>query len=146
MLAILLCAVVGADSDVEPKPKTKPATPPSMVQVYLSGDRLVSRTEVTVTKKVPVKKTVANKGGKTEEVVQLVAVPELRVVEIFHSLTTLEAKTAGGKALDVEEVKKRLLRPQVVVMSGDGKAIAQAFLDALDKETIVLVPRQVRPK
>jgi len=136
MFAIVLCAVaVSAD----PEPPTQ-KEPPRFVLVKLEGDQLVSRATVPVSRAVKVKKEFNNNGKiEVREVVEYVT--EMRVIERAWDLKNVTVTTAGGKKLDLDAVKKRLTKPQVVVFSGDGKAVDESYLKVLDKDALVIVPK-----
>lgn len=139
MIAIVLCALA-VSADVEPQ---APKAPPRLILVKLDGDRLVSR--VTVTEVVPVtRKVEVNNNGKIE--VREVTAYETRLRVVEHAIETKKATitTAGGKKLSLDDLKKRLAKPQVVVVSGDGKPIDEAYLKVLDRDAIVIVPEAAK--
>jgi len=136
MFAIVLCALA-VSADPEP---AVPKEPPMMVLVTLRGDQLVNRTTVTAYKAVQVKEKYDN-NGKTEERVVTKYVAETQVIERAWDLTKVTVTTAGGKKLDADAVKKRLTKPQVVIVSGNGKPIDEAYLKVLDKDALVIVPQ-----
>jgi hypothetical protein len=135
MLAILMCGLAVA-ADVEP-PASK--TAPQLLLVTLRGDQLVHR--VTVIRYVPVQKTVTvNVNGKLEARTVTENVAEQRTEEHAIDLKKATVRTAGGKKLDLDAVKKRLEKPQVVVLSADGKAVHEAYLKVLNREALVVTP------
>jgi len=141
MLALLLTALaVGAD--VEPP---SPKEPPRLILVTLKGNQLVSR--VKVTEAVPVQTTErVNVNGKLQERTVTRLVTRIRTVETAYDLDKATFSTVGGKKLDADAVKKRLAKPQVIVTSGDGKPIDEAYLRVLDKDTIVMTPDVAKKK
>ena len=139
MFAILLCGLTVA-ADVEP-PASK--EPPRLLLVTLQGDQLVSR--VTVTSAVPVQKTITvNVNGKPETRTVTEYVTQLRTVEHAIDLKKSTVRTVGGKKLDLDAVKKRLVKPQVVVVSADGKAVNEAYLKVLDKDALIVTPEAAK--
>jgi len=136
MFAILLSALAVAADDVEPPQK---APPPRFVLVTLKDDHLVHRAIVPVT--VAVKRKVeVDVNGKKEarEVVEYQTRMEWHEQKWEVKKATIT--TAGGKKLGLDDLKKRLAKPQVVFVSGDGKAVDEAYLKLLDKDAIVVVP------
>src|SRR4051794_32230535 len=124
MLAILLSALAVAADDVEPP--VQKDSPPRFVLVALKGDQLVHRATVTVS--MPVRKKVeveVNGKKETREVTEYVT--EARVIEQKWDAKKATITTAGGKKLGLDDLKKRLARPRVVVVSGDGKAVDEAY-------------------
>jgi len=139
MFAIVLCAAA-VSADPEPYALKEP---PRLVLVKLEGDQLVTR--ITVAETVPVtKKVEVNNNGKIEvrEVTEYVT--RMRLVTQAWDLKKVKVTTAGGKKLDLDSVKKGLANPQVVVVSGDGKPIDEAYLKVLDKDAIVIVPEAAK--
>jgi len=134
MLALLLTALaIGAD--VEPA-TTGP--PPLFVNASLKDDRLVSRK--TVTEHVPQTRTEeVNVNGKIEKRTVTVLVPVMKVVEQAWDLKKATIKTAGGKKLDLDALKKLMDKPRAVIVSSDGKAVPESYLKLLDKDAIVIV-------
>jgi len=107
--------------------------------VKLQGDKLVHRT--TVTEFVPVTKEIeVDDNGKKVKKQITEYQTRLRQVEVTFDPKKAAIATAGGKKLNLDDLKKRLARPQVVVVSGDGKAVDEAYLKLLDKDAIVIVP------
>jgi hypothetical protein len=51
--------------------------------------------------------------------------------------------TPDGKQLPIDEVWKRLKKDTVVLVSGDGNTPAQAYLKAVNPETLVLIAPQM---
>jgi len=135
MLAILLTTLAVA-ADVEPAQK---GAAPRFVLVALKGDQLVNRTAVTVM--VPVTRQVeVEVNGKKETRTVTEIVPQMQMSEQKWDVKKATITTAGGKKLGLDDLKKRLAKPQVVLVSGDGKAVDEAYLKLLDKDAIVVVP------
>ena len=132
MFVILLGALaLGADADA-PKP------PPRILTASVKDDKLVSKLVYTVMMVVPVTRK-ENQNGKEVEVTTTELVPQQRTdVETFD-LKKATFSTAGGKKLDLDAVKKRLEKPQPVVLSGDGKAVDESYLKLFDKDALVIV-------
>jgi hypothetical protein len=139
MFAILLSALAVA-ADVEPP---APKEPPRLVLVTLKGDQLVTRVTVLSTKPVQVKEKYEVNGNVRERTVTKY-VTQTQVVEQAFDLKKATFSTVGGKKLDADAVKKRMTKPQVIVTSGDGKAIDEAYLKVFDKDTIVMVPEAAK--
>jgi len=146
MFAILLSVLASADLELAAQKKVEekeePAgqkAPPRFVLVKLQGDKLVHRT--TVTEFVPVTKEIeVDDNGKKVKKQITEYQTRLRQVEVTFDPKKAAIATAGGKKLNLDDLKKRLARPQVVVVSGDGKAVDEAYLKLLDKDAIVIVP------
>jgi len=142
MLVILLSALAVAADDVEPPVQKSVA--PRLVLVALKGDQLVHRAVVTVS--VPVSKAVeVEMNGKKVTRVVTEYVQEQRTVELAWDAKKATITTAGGKKIDFDDLKKRLPKPRMVVVSGDGKAVDDAYLKLLDKDAIVIVPEKPNP-
>jgi hypothetical protein len=136
MFALLLTALaVGAD--VEPATKGEP---PLFVNGSVKDDKLVSRKAVIVYK-TETRFEEVNENGKIVKRAVTVQVPVMQMVELAWDLKKATIKTAGGKKLDLDALKKLLDKPRVVIVSSDNKAVGDAYLKLLDKEAIVIVPQ-----
>jgi hypothetical protein len=134
MLAVLLSALA-VSADPEPAPRS---AEPCVLTASVQGDKLTLR--VTQAFQVHVEEMVkVEKNGKAEEVKVNKVRPEMRTIQYQRDLKAATFTTAGGKKLTLDDVRKRLDRPQPVVVSGDGKAVGAAFLKLFDKDAIVVV-------
>jgi len=128
---MLMCALV-ASADAEAK-----SPPPTILIASIKGDELVSRVNVPAEAPVTVVKEV-EKDGKKEKV----TVTEIRVVtrtiDRRRDLKKATIMTAGGKKLTLEDARKRLAKPQPIVLSGDGKEVDAASLKLFDKAALVI--------
>jgi hypothetical protein len=138
MFALVLAALAVADAPkVEPAPAAS-TQPPRIVTARVKGDNLVSVQPVVVQKPVRVKVEVENNGKiEVREVTQLVT--ETKMVEQTWSLKKATAITAGGKKIDLDDLKKKLAKAQPIVLSADGKAVDASYLKLFDKDAIVIV-------
>jgi len=142
MFALLLAAVaVGADVE----PATKGGGPPLFVIASVKDDKLVRRMAI-VSYKAETRTVEVNVNGKIEKQNVTVQVPVWQMIEQAWDLKKGTAKTAGGKKLDLDALKKLMEKPRVVIVSSDGKAVDDAYLKLLDKEAIVIVAPQVADK
>jgi len=141
MFAIVL-GVLCVAADAEPS-ASKEA--PRLVLMKLEGDHLIYHTTVaTVT---PVQKTIeVDDHGKKVTRIVTEYVTQMQQVTVKMDPKRATITTAGGKALDLDALKKRLAKPQVVVLSGDGKPIDGAYLKVFDKDAIVIVPKPDKGK
>jgi len=143
MFAILLAAVaLTADETPAPKDSPKEAAakaPPRIITASVKGDKLV--TQATVTQVVPVPVTVKEKTkeGKEVDVTRVTMKTETRTIEQSYDLKKATATTAGGKKISLDDLKKKLARPQAIVVSADGNAVDEAYLKLFDKDVIVIV-------
>jgi hypothetical protein len=132
MFVILLGALaLGAGADA-PKPS------PRIVTASVKDDWLVCKTTQNVA--IPVITTQkVNNNGKEEDVTTYSTRIEMRTLEQAFELKKASFSTAGGKKLDLDAAKKRLEKPQPVVLSGDGKAVDESYLKLFDKDALVIV-------
>ena len=94
----------------------------------------------TVTHAVPVQKIIAvNINGQV--VNKVVTEYETRTVEVTIMLPVADTRiiTAGGKQIPIDELWKRVKADSVIVLSGNHDAPSQAYLRALNPETIVFI-------
>lgn len=141
MYAILLCALLAGDVDVEPKGGTSRKPAPLLVSLHVKGDKLVHHETRTVTRTVLVQKQqIVN--GQTVTIEEAIPVTSMVTVELAWDLKKAAA-TAGGKNLDLADLKKKLDKPTLVVISSDGKPIDSAYLNLFAKDTIVIVAPQL---
>jgi hypothetical protein len=139
MFVILLGAIaLGAEADEAPK------VPPRILTASVKDDQLVSKMVVTVVVPVTIKQKV-NNNGKEEEVPVTSYKSEQRTIEQKYDLKKATFSTAGGKKLDLDAVKKRLAKPQPVVVSGNGKAVDASYLKLFDKDALVIVVPMPEP-
>jgi hypothetical protein len=139
MFAIVLCALAAAADD---QPEYK--QPPALLLVKLDGDMISYRFYAAVSRAVKKVVEVDDNGKKVKkEVIEHQTGMEL--VENRFDLKKAKFSTAGGKKLDLEAVKKRLAKPQVVAMAMGYKPVDEAFLKVLDKDAIVIVPEKPKP-
>jgi hypothetical protein len=135
--ALLLPALFALAADAEPPTPPKGAAP-QFAYVKASGGRLTRTVQVMVPR-VVLRTVVKEVGGKkiTEKVkaVEYIGVMETAVVMVDG--TTFS--TAGGKKLEKEAALKALAKPQVVLLSFDGKPVDKAYLKAMKSDTIVVV-------
>jgi len=132
----VLC--VAADAEAEVK------LPPSLLLVKLDGDMISFRYPAAVHRAVKKVVEVDDNGKKVKKEV-FEHVTGMEMVEHKWDLKKAKVTTAGGKKLDLDAVKKRLAKPQVVVLSVDSKPVDEAYLKALDKDTLVIVPEKHKP-
>jgi hypothetical protein len=138
MFAILLGALIAADVPVEPAKDAPKAQAPVILTASVKGEQLVSQRQVTVAVPVTVqKKTIVN--GQEQVVTVTEYRTELRMQERAWDLKKATFSTAGGKKLDLDDLKKQLDKPRPIVFSSDGKAIDAAYLKLFDKDAIVIV-------
>jgi hypothetical protein len=71
-------------------------------------------------------------------VTENVFVPEERTTQI--DATNSRVITPDGKQLPIDEVWKRLKANTVVLVSADGNTPAAAFLQALNAQTLIIIP------
>jgi hypothetical protein len=134
MFALLLTALaVGAD--VEP---ATTGQPPLFVTASVKDDRLVRRIAIT-SYKAETRAVEVNVNGKIEKRTETVQVPFMQMIEQAWDLKKATVKTAGGKKLDLDALKKLLDKPRAVIVSSDGKAVPESYLKLLDKDAIVIV-------
>jgi hypothetical protein len=137
---------VSADVELvaQKKEEAAPKSPPYFFTVMLEGDVLVHR--ATVTEYVPVVKEIEvdDNGKKVKKQVQEF-VPRTREIKVTFDPKKASIATAGGKKLDLDALKKRIKKSQIVVVSGDYKPVDEAYLKLLDKDTIVIVPEKPKP-
>jgi len=148
MTLLVSCALVGSAADDGPKKDADPTTkaPPRLLVVRLKGDALVSQYVVTEVVPVTVTEKVKTNQGDVDRTVTRY-VPQMRTVEQSFDLKAVTVTTAGGKRLSAEEVRNRLgTRPQAVATSGDGQPIDQVYLDALGRDTLVIMTPRVEKK
>jgi hypothetical protein len=138
MFAILLGALIAADVPVEPAADAPKGQPPRILTASVKGEQLVSRQKVTVTVPITVQeKIVVN--GQEQVVTKTAYRTEERMQELTWDLKKATISTAGGKKLDLDDLKKQLDKPRPIVFSSDGKAIDAAYLKLFDKDVIVIV-------
>jgi len=134
MLVILLSALAVA-ADVEPAAK---AEPPRILTASVKDGKLVSRLRQNVV--VPVTTAQKVRKGDTEEVVYVTSYRrETRTIDLAFDLKKATMRTAGGKKLDLDALKKKLDKPQPVVVSADGREVDESYLKLFDKDVIVIV-------
>jgi len=136
MLAMLMCALVAAAAD-EAEP-ARNAPPPVILNAAIKGDDLVSRFTATSLVPVSVIKEV-ERNGRVEKITATELRAVIRTIENKLDLRKATITTAGGKKLTLEDARKRLEKPQPIVLSSDGKAVDAAFLKLLDKDALVIV-------
>lgn len=139
MLSLLLVACLAdpatepADPTIEPK-----GAPPMLMAARIKDGKLMS----SVMKAVPVTKQVVvevEEGGVKKKVIQTVTEYVMVAEEHAFDLKGATITTADGKKLTPEAAAKRLTKTSVVVISTDGKAVHAGYLQALKKDTIVIV-------
>jgi len=135
MLVILMAALAVAADD-KPAPSKEP---PRIVKASIKDDKLVVHTTVTVSVPVTVVEKVKTKEGKELEVTKTMVKSETRTVEQSYDLKKATATTAGGKKISLDDLKKKLEKPQAIVLSADGNAIDESYLKLFDKDVIVIV-------
>jgi hypothetical protein len=139
MFVILLGAIaLGADADEAPK------APPRILTASVKDDQLVSKVVIPVVVPVTIRQKV-NNNGKEEEVTVTTYRTETRTIEQKWELKKSTFSTAGGKKLDLDAVKKRLAKPQPVVLSTTGKAVDESYLKLFDKDALVIVVPMPEP-
>jgi hypothetical protein len=117
--------------------------PPPVFKVVNSTDKNkgVIAFRYTVNRAVPVQKeiVVIENGQQVKRtVVEHVWVAEERLMQIDAAKSRII--TPDGKQLPIDEVWNRVKANSVVVVSGNGQPPAQAYLRALNAETIVIIP------
>jgi len=140
MFAILL-SVLAVSADAQPEVKF----PPSLLLVKLDGDAITFRYPSAVHRAVKKVVEVEENGKKVKKEV-IEHVTGMEMVEHRRDLSRATVTTAGGKKLDLDAAKKRLAKPQVVVLSHDYKPVEEAYLKALDRDTLVIVPEKPKPE
>jgi hypothetical protein len=136
----IFLALVAGTAGAEEKAREKHGPPPRFFTV-LGVDRqkdefeLVDRTVRFVSEGV-VFNTEADK--KPAVVTKLMPVYEERVAGTVD-LKSAEVLEAGGRELGNDEVWKRIALGKTVVVSADGQTIDSAYLNALAKDTLVIV-------
>jgi len=134
MLVILLSALA-VSGDPEPAPRS---AEPCVLTASVKDDKLTLRvTQVFMT--YVEEKVKAEKNGKEEEATVKKIHPQRRTVQYQRDLKEATFTTAGGKKLSLDDVRKRLDKPQPVVVSGDGRAVDAEFLKLFDKDAVVVV-------
>jgi hypothetical protein len=123
-----------------------PSGPPPVFKVVHGADKAKGQIIFleTVTKTLPVQKQieVIMNGVKVKQLVtELVLVQETRTTAVDAAKSRVI--TPDGKQLPIDEVWKRLKQNTVVVISGDGNTPAQAYLRALNPETLVVIAPQM---
>jgi predicted P-loop ATPase/GTPase len=131
-----------------------PAGPPPVFKVVNAADKTKGLIEFieTVTRVVPEQRevfkeiVVVKDGVQVKEVVKekvsvYVPVTEQRIVMIDAAKSRVI--TPDGKQLPIDEVWKRLKKDTVVLVSSDGNTPAQAYLKALNQETLVVIAPQI---
>jgi hypothetical protein len=147
MFAILL-SVLAASPDAEfvaqKKEEAAPKSPPYFMRVTLEGGLLVHRATVTESRPVS-KEIVVDDNGKKVKKLLTEYVTQMREIKVTFDPKKASIATAGGKKLDLDAVKKRFAKPQIVVVSADYKPIDETYLKLLDKDAIVIVPEKPKP-
>jgi len=139
MFVILLGAIaLGADADEAPK------APPRILTASVKDDQLISKVVVPVVVPVTIRQKV-NNNGREEEVTVTTYRTETRTIDQKWELKKSTFSTAGGKKLDLDAVKKRLAKPQPVVVSTNGKAGDESYLKLFDKDALVIVVPMPEP-
>lgn len=135
MTTLLMAALLAGGAD--PALPSGPA--PTLMVLQAKDKALVSGRTVTVTRTVI-------KDGKP------MTVQEEQKQESTYPLEGATFQTADGKKLGAEAALKKLARPTLVVVSGDGRPVDEGFLAALKPDTLVVtvtlstVPRPlIRP-
>jgi hypothetical protein len=134
MLVVLLSALA-VSAEPEPAPKSPE---PCVLTASVKGDKLTLRVTQALVTYVE-ERVKVEKNGKEEEVTVKKIVPNLRTVQMEHDLKKATFTTAGGKKLSLDDVRKRLDKPQPVVVSSDGRAVDAAFLKLFDRDAVVIL-------
>jgi hypothetical protein len=79
---------------------------------------------------------------ETVTVYVMVMVQEISLIDAAKT----RVMTPDGKQLPIEDVWRRLKKDTVVLVSSDGKTPAQAYLKALNAETLVVIAPQPMPQ
>lgn len=66
-----------------------------------------------------------------------------QALQVFD-VRTSKIITPDGKQVPIDDVWKRLKAKSVVVVSSDSNTPAQHFLRALNAETLIIIPAQVK--
>ncbi len=131
-----------------------PTGPPPVFKVVSGTNEtksLIEFVEVTY-KYIPVQKEVAKEvvvlenGMQIKKIVKEVVsqyVPVMEERRVAIDAAKSRVITQDGKQLPIEEVWKRLKKDTVVLVSSDGKTPAQAYLRALNAETLVVMSPQL---
>jgi hypothetical protein len=144
MFAILLGALLVADTSPEPGAVPARGTAPLLLNVQVKDGKLTCKREVTVIVPVTVPmKVLVN--GREQTVYRTVQKTEIRTFEMNWDLKKATAQEAGGKKIDGKTLTKLLARPRPVVMSANGSAIDPGWLKLFAKDTLVIVATEVRP-
>src|SRR5262249_45103805 len=129
-----------------PKEAAATKAPPVIITASVKDDKLVTQTTVTVAVPVTVTVKEKTKEGKDVEVTRTSFKAVMKTVEHSYDLKKAKVTTAGGKKISLDDLKKKLAKPQPIVLSADGNAIDEAYLKLFDKDAIVIVgPRQEAP-
>jgi hypothetical protein len=136
VLAGFLCAAGVANA--------QPSSPPAFKIVDgANKDKGVITFRETSVRYVAENRTVTKK----ENGIDVTRVITVKVPVFVQTLVEVDATksrviTPDGKQLPIDEVWKRLKKDTVVVVSSDGNTPAQAFLRALNAETLVIIAPQ----
>jgi hypothetical protein len=130
-----------------------PTGPPPTFKVVSGTDKTKGLIEFieTTTRLVPEQRAVIKEvvmivnGMQVKQLVKEIVFVNVPVTE--QRMVTIDAAktrviTPDGKQLPIDEVWKRLKKDTVVLVSGDGNAPAQAYLKALNAETLVVIAPQ----
>ena len=133
LFAALYVGLQCASAIAQQAPADQPAVPPRFVTVA-AIDR--QKGEVTLAYHT-VQIILESKGG------QVVPKPVHETRSHLLSLDAAEIYNASGEKLTAEDVWKRLAVRKAIVVSGDGKKVDEIYLNALAKETLVVVSPQL---
>lgn len=138
MSALLLAALLAAADGPEPAPAAPTGPPPRILNASIKGDQLHSTQVVQVV--VPIvftEKVVIN--GQATDVTKTKNITQSRTQEESWDLKKATLTTAGGKKLDLDDLRKQFAKPRPVILSTSGKAIEAGYLKLFDKDAIVIV-------
>ena len=146
LFALTLGLLVAIGIRAQPVPTGSPPALKVVQSVDKTKGQIVFLEMVTRPVLVKVKKIVVV-NGQNVAVEETQTRMELLTVAVAVEVAKSRVITPAGEQLPIDEVWKRLKPNTVLAVSTDGKAPAKAYLDALNADTLVLIPPQaVTPK
>ena len=144
-LAILLCTLLppGATLAQPPAPIGPPPTLIVVSKTIPTKGLIVFAFYEKVQEQMHVKEII-NVNGKAIEVLKLVTRNVYKQIEITMDIADGRVITPDGKQLPVDEVWKRAKAGTVIALSADGNVPHQAYLRALNAQTLIIVQTSMK--
>jgi hypothetical protein len=142
MTSLLTAVLIMVPAPAEGAPSGAPPT----LQFVKFDDKGVFRQTVTLTRYVPVQKTVTvNVNGQLQTQTVTEVVPQQVQQEQVMNAKDFDIYDQDGKLVDESTWKKALAPGGVVLLAGDGKVPHPAYVKAVKPGTLILVGKLPRP-